>query len=68
MENLSRQEINWIIQALESEATECNRVAKECSENSPAQNIVYMRRDNVLSVVKKLHNALDHYDKRIAIK
>ena len=35
MENLNRQEINWIIQALESEASECNRVAKECSENSP---------------------------------
>ena len=68
MENLNRQEIKWIIQALETEANECEKAAKEHLKYSVAQNIVYMRRDNVLSVAKKLQNALDHYDKRIAIK
>lgn len=68
MENLNRQEINWIIYALESEASECNLIIKEYSESAFVQNAATLRRDNCMSIVKKLQNALDHYDKRIAIK
>ena len=68
MQSFTKTELAWIYDALEHESEKSIKVMQESEEGSPLFHLAELSRDNLQSVMHKIHEAMNGESKRIAIK
>lgn len=68
MQSFTKTELAWIYNALDKQAIECIHVMNEAEHGNPIYHLAELKRDNIRSVMRKIHTALNDGSKRIEIK
>ena len=68
MQSFTKKELAWIYNALKHEVENSCKVMQETEESSPLFHLAELNRDNMLSTMNKIHEAMNGNCKRIAIK
>ena len=67
MQTLTKTELSWIYNVMEKESMQYAEVMSKCEVGSFAYNFSELARDNLRSVMRKIHNAMNDGSKRIKI-